>query len=238
MSEVKQYGIDVSEWQREINWQKVADSGVSFAMIRATHGLKRDAYFVKNVEAALEAGIAVGVYCCSYATTISGICAEAEFFLETIRPYREEIAFPAALDAEQDAQFRLGKSAVTELMLQFCAAVTEAGYIPLVYTNCNWLNCVVDKAALAENGIDIWVAWPKAVSSFDELPPNGVTKHDHTIWQFSSQGRIDGIAGNVDLNVSYVDYAEEAPYLPTGHYVTLEELGKMLTEMGCEGILL
>ena len=65
MSEIKCYGIDVSEWQREINWQKVADSGVSFAMIRATHGLKRDAYFVKNMEAALEAGISVGVYCCS-----------------------------------------------------------------------------------------------------------------------------------------------------------------------------
>lgn len=238
MSEVKRYGIDVSEWQGNICWPKVRESGVAFAMIRATHGLKRDAYFEKNMEAALEAGISIGVYCCSYATTVAGILEEAAYFLETIRPWREEIAFPAAIDAEQESQFRLGRAVVTELLLTFCEAVVSAGYLPMVYSNCNWLNCVIDETELSENGIDVWVAWPHKVASFAEIPVDGVTKHDHTMWQFSNVGKIDGISGPVDLNISYADYAEEAPVLPDRRYVSWEEAAVMLAELGCEGILL
>lgn len=241
MSEVLKNGIDVSEWQREIDWPKVAAAGVEFAMIRATHGLKRDVYFERNIEGALDAGIAVGVYCCSYATSLSGVKAEAAYFLETILPYREEIIYPAAFDAEQEGQFRLGKAKVTELILTFCEAVTEAGYIPVNYTNCNWLNNAIDKSALAEAGVDVWVAWPQGVKSFADKPADGVTKHEHTMWQFSTVGRIDGINGNVDLNVSYIDYAadvQEEQEIPEGRYMSLAEAGEILAGLGCEGILL
>ena len=238
MSERRQFGIDVSEWQGVIDWQAVAESGVEFAMIRATHGRTGDAYFTQNMEGALAAGLSVGVYCCSYATTVGGVLAEAAYFLETISPYREEITFPAAIDAEQEMQYRLGKSAVTDLLTAFCEAVTEAGYLPMVYTNCNWLNHVIDKAALADAGIDIWVSWPKKVTSFADLPQDEVTKHDHTMWQFSCDGRVSGIAGRVDLNVSYVDYAQEAPVLSAGFYLSWDEAREILADTGCEGILL
>lgn len=130
-------GIDVSEWQSEIDWKKVAADGVEFVMIRATHGKKTDAYFERNIKSALESNIAVGVYCCSYATTVEGVKAETEHFLRTIEPYQKDILFPAAFDAEQDSQYKLGRDKVTELILTFCKAVEEAGYVPVNYTNCN-----------------------------------------------------------------------------------------------------
>ncbi len=244
MTETIRYGIDVSEWQGEIRWERVAAAGVEFAMIRATHGQKKDARFEENIRGALAAGVDVGVYCCSYATDVKGMQAEAAFFQQTILPYREEITYPAALDAEQTAQFALGKEGMTRLVLTFCEAMTKAGYFPLLYTNCNWLNHVIDRAALIDAGIDVWVAWPKAARSFAELPEDGVTRHAHTMWQFSSGGQLDGIDGSVDLDVCYADYAgrnlaECLPEEPAdGYYLSLDELGDLLSDLGCEGILL
>ena len=238
MSEILKKGVDVSEWQREIDWPKVAAAGVEFAMIRATHGLKGDAYFDRNIKGALAAGINVGVYCCSYATTKAGVEAEAGYFLGTIAEYADDITYPAAFDAEQASQFNLGKSKVTELILTFCKAVENAGYIPVNYTNCNWLNNVIDKPALANAGIDTWVSWPKNVKSFADKPEDAVTKHEHTMWQFSCHGKVDGISGNVDLNVCYVDYPALFEDETENEYVTLAEAGEILREAGVKGIII
>ena len=174
-------GIDVSEWQQVIDWKKAAADGVRFAMLRAAHGTKRDACFERNISGAINAGVAVGVYCCSYASTPQGVAEEAEFLLEAIEPYREYITCPVAFDAEQDKQYRLGRQKVTELILTFCGKVKEAGYVPMNYTNCNWLNSVIDKDALADGGIDTWVSWPKSAASFTDKPEDGATKHEHTL---------------------------------------------------------
>lgn len=229
------HGIDVSEWQGVIDWQKVAEDGVEFAMIRATHGLKKDVYFEKNIRGAANVGIAVGVYCCSYGTTIERVQEEADFFLDTIRPFSSDISFPAAFDAEQSDQYKLGKKMVTEMILTFCEKVADAGYIPVNYTNCSWLNNVIDKEALADDGIDIWVAWPKSSTNFDNIPADGVTKHEHTMWQFSSVGKINGIAGNVDLNISYVDYAAT---IDPSDYITWDEMAEILRNSGVKGVIL
>ncbi len=240
MSEILIYGIDVSEWQMEINWKKVAADGVQFAVLRATHGTKKDACFEQNISDAINAGVAVGVYCCSYATTPQGVLDEAAFLLDTIAPYREYITYPVAFDAEQDKQYKLGKTKVTELILTFCGKVKEAGYAPMNYTNCAWLNNVIDKPALVEAKIDTWVAWPQNVKSFADKPTDGVTKHEHTMWQFSSVGRIDGINGDVDLNVCYVDYpalVKKEQYEKNG-LITLSELVSELTGRGISHIVL
>ena len=229
------HGIDVSEWQGVIDWQKVAEDGVEFAMIRATHGLKKDVFFESNIKNAANVGIAVGVYCCSYATTIDRLLEETDFFLDAIRPYANDISFPAAFDAEQSSQFKLGKKMVTEMILTFCDKVADAGYIPVNYTNSNWLNNVIDKPALADAGIDVWVSWPKSSTNFDNIPTDGVTKHEHTMWQFSSVGKINGIAGNVDLNISYVDYAAT---IDPSDYVTWDEMAEILRNAGVKGVIL
>ena len=229
------HGIDVSEWQGTINWDKVSAAGVEFAMIRATHGLKRDVFFEQNIKGALDAGVAVGVYCCSYATDLDGILADAAYFLTTLKPWRSAITFPVVLDAEQNEQYALGKAKVTEMMLAFCKTVADSGYTPMVYTNSAWLNNVIDKPTLADEGIDVWVAWPKSTTNFDNIPVDGVTKHEHTMWQFSSVGKVDGIAGNVDLNVSYVNYGET---IDTGEYITWDEVAEMLRNSGVRGVIL
>lgn len=228
-------GIDVSEWQHEIDWNKVAAAGVEFAMIRATHGLKKDVFFESNIKNALDAGVLVGVYCCSYATTVDRVLEEADYFLGAIRPYANDISFPAAFDAEQPNQYKLGKKAVTEMILAFCNKVAAAGYIPVNYTNANWLNNVIDKPLLSNAGIDTWVAWPKKVTNFDNIPVDGVTKHEHTMWQFSSVGKVDGIAGNVDLNVSYMDYAAT---IDPSDYITWGEMAEILRNAGVKGVIL
>lgn len=238
---VKKRGIDVSEWQHTIDWERAADDGVEFAMIRASHGLREDESFRKNIEGALDAGISVGVYHCAYASEAENFAAEVSFFLETIRPYREEITYPVAIDMEQNAQYRQGKSAVTALILSFADRATQNGYIPMCYTNCNWLNSVIDKSALAEAGVDVWVSWPRGSRRLEDLPEDGVTKHAHTMWQFSASGSVAGIGTDVDLDVSYADYdnSREDPYPePDSRYMTLEQVGDLLAELGCEGILL
>ena len=99
---------------------------------------------------------------------------------------------------------------------------------------------VIDKPALAEAGIDTWVSWPKNVTGFADKPEDGVTKHEHTMWQFSSVGRIDGISGNVDLNVCYVDYPaklEKENHEKNG-VITLSELAAELTARGISHIVL
>ena len=231
-------GIDVSEWQKEIDWKKVADDGVEFVMIRATHGKKTDVYFERNIKGALENNIVVGVYCCSYATTVDGVKAEAEYFLKTIEPYKDDILFPAAFDAEQDYQYKLGRAKVTELILTFCNAVSEAGYVPVNYTNCNWLNNVIDKPKIAEAGIDTWVSWPFNIKRWEDRPEDGVTKHEHTLWQFSCHGKVDGIVSNVDMNVSYIDYAAFVGVEELTEYVTWEEAAAILREHGIRGVSL
>lgn len=222
-------GIDISEWQGAIDWKKVASDGVEFVMIRATHGKKTDVYFERNIKGALENNIVVGVYCCSYATTVDGVKAEAEYFLKTIEPYKNDILFPAAFDAEQDKQYKLGKAKVTELILTFCKAVEEAGYTPVNYTNCSWLNNVIDKPKVEAAGIDTWVSWPKSVKRFEQCPVDGVTKHPHTMWQFSCVGKIDGINGDVDLNVCYEAYDNKG-------YITISEAADLFSKMGYKGI--
>ena len=232
-------GIDVSEWQGEINWKKVAESGIDFAMIRATHGLKRDVYFERNIRGASEAGIAVGVYCCSYALDEESIEAEAAYFVATIKPWKQLITYPAVLDAESDKQFQLGRKTVTAMMLKFCEMVEDGGYVPMVYTNSNWLNNVIDKNALANEGIDIWVSWPKNVTTFEEKGADGVTKHEHTMWQFTDKGKVNGIAGPVDLNVAYIDYAAFLEMENESEkYITWSEVAAILEERGVKGIIL
>ena len=241
MSEEKLFlGIDVSEFQGEIDWAMVAKSGVQFVMIRATHGQKLDAMFQKHIEGAIEAGLEIGVYHCSYAKAPEDVEKDAGLFLDTIEPYRKYITYPVAFDAEQESQFRLGKEAVTNLILTFCRAVIAAGYEPVNYSNCNWLNNVIDKEALEEEGIDTWVSWPRAVRGFDPLPEDKVTKHPHTMWQFSCIGLAPGIQQNVDLNVCYVDYAAAAKQRRNDRngVISLRDLIAELTSRGIGTIVL
>lgn len=190
-------GIDVSSWQGDINWSKVAQSGIGFAMVRASYGTnQKDNKFVRNMNGISGTGINPGAYHYTYATSVSESLAEAENFLNTISPY--SFSYPVALDIEDNSIANLGKNTATDIAYEFCDKVESAGYYVCIYSNLNWFINNLNMDRLAR--FDIWLAQWSANPTYDG---------EFGIWQYSSEGSVQGIDGNVDLDISYKDY----PYI-------------------------
>lgn len=201
------HGIDVSEHNGVIDWEKVKSSGsVDFAMIRAGYGQTAvDKQFHKNAVMCNTLGIPIGIYWFSYATTVDAVEREARACLETIKDYK--ITYPVAFDFEDDSVrvaknngVAVTKQLATALARMFLMTISNAGYIPALYSNPSYLNQYFDYPSLEDT--DLWLAqWPTNPKPEAGHPMNP------NIWQYSSTGKIPGITTNVDLNVSYKDYA-------------------------------
>ena len=201
-------GIDVSEHQQEIDWAAVAADGVEFAIIRTgyrgyTEGaLFEDACFRANIQGALAAGLQVGVYFFSQATTPQEAVEEAHFLLEQIAPY--SVALPVAYDWEtiQTEPARtdgMSGAEVTQCALAFCREIRAAGYQPAVYfyRSLGYLEYELD----ALENVVFWAGAPGETPDF---------YYRHEIWQYSFTGQVDGIAGDCDLNL-YFTFPEPEP---------------------------
>ena len=132
-------GIDVSYWKQEVDWEQVADSDVDFAMLGTRFRGEVDPYFPVNAQKAREAGLEVGAYIYSYATTVEMAEQEADFVLDLVKDF--EISFPIAFDVEDNATLgTLTPQQVSEIINAFCGKIEEAGYYPMLYANEYWLN--------------------------------------------------------------------------------------------------
>lgn len=194
-------GIDVSEFQgEEIDWKKVRDAGFEFVILRIGYraygesgALVLDAMYEKNVKAALDAGLEVGVYFFSQAITEDEAQEEAQFVLDHIRPYN--ITGPVVYDTEEikwdtyRAEDNTSEE-YTKYCRVFCDAVEAAGYEPMIYCNMKWMAFTLDMEELA--GYDFWYA------DYYDVPQ---CPYDYKIWQYSETGVVPGINGNVDLNL-------------------------------------
>lgn len=190
------YGIDVSKWQGNIDWQKVKASGVQFAMLRAGYGRfagQADETFEKNYQAASSAGISVGAYHYSYAKTVEQAKAEAVYCLSLIKG--KTFAFPICYDVEDDVQKNLTKDELSDIITAFCEILENAGYYVSVYMNLHWLNTKVREDIFEK--YDIWLAHWTQKTTF---------ARDYGLWQYSSNGTVDGITGRVDLDYAYKNY--------------------------------
>ena len=204
-------GIDVSQFQGNINWQLVKASGIEFAFIRVGYrgygkagNFREDSMYWNNMNAAKNAGIKVGVYFVTQATTYQEAVEEAIWVLERVKPYK--IEFPIALDLEEPGKENpadvgraehLDRNARTYLAKVFCETIQNSGYIPMIYTNLNWAN---NKLYMAElNSFDTWIAQYNSKNTTDYTGK-------YSIWQYTSQGIINGIFGAVDLNKCYKKY--------------------------------
>ncbi|HJD24219.1 MAG TPA: LysM peptidoglycan-binding domain-containing protein [Firmicutes bacterium] len=192
-------GIDVSTFQGEIDWPKVKAASIHFAMIRASYGWEDrerqvDVRFHQNAEGAAAAGIPFGAYHYSYATTVEEAHEEAAFFLDVIRGYR--LAYPVAYDIEDRAQKSLTKEAVTAIARAWCEDMRAAGYYPMVYSNLSFIRNYLTEEFRKEE--ELWIA------QYNDAPTYG---SPFGIWQYTSGGAVDGIAGRVDRDLSYKDYA-------------------------------
>lgn len=191
-------GIDVSKWNGTIDWKAVAASGVQFAMVRAGIGKSKggatvDPRFLDNVYGAHENGIHVGVYLYSYAMSAEAAMKEADSLIGILAPVGEKITFPVAYDLEDDSQKSLGRDVCGQMVQSFCSEVRNAGFVPVLYTNPNWLSNYV----LAPDDVELWIArWYTSWAG-----------RDCAMWQYTDKGTVPGISGNVDMNISYKDFS-------------------------------
>lgn len=195
-------GIDVSSYQEKIDWNLVAQDGVEFAIIRVglrgwgSEGtLKEDTQFRANIEGAIAAGVKVGVYFFSQATTEAEVDEEVQFVLDRIAPYK--IDCPVVMDVEKvsDSRARMNKLTPEErtaLALRFCQAIENAGYQPMLYHNTEMGALMLDIAAFEE--YDKWYA-----SYSDKM----FYPYAYKIWQYSDKGRVKGISTDVDMNICF-----------------------------------
>ena len=195
--------IDVSSFQKEINWDKVKAAGVDYAIIRVgfrgygTGKMVEDTYYKSNIEEATSAGIKVGVYFFSQATTVEEAIEEADFVIERISPY--EIDLPVAIDIEAINETARTDNLTNDDRSDFCVAfmdrVKAAGYEPMIYSNLTFFIRKMNMDKL--EGYEKWFAFYNDSIYFP---------YDIGIWQYSATGTIDGISTDVDLNISFKDW--------------------------------
>ena len=190
-------GIDVSAWQKEIDFEKVRDSGIEFVIIRAGYGKvieNKDAFFETNYAKAKAAGLLVGAYWYSYADSIDTGRTEAGACLEAIRG--KTFDFPVFFDLEEKKQFEKGREFCDALVTTFCDCIGAHGYYPGLYCSTNKLNEFVSPSVAGKYAL--WVAHWAEKCTYSANPVE--------LWQYTSHGSVDGIEGRVDMDFAYVDY--------------------------------
>ena len=195
-------GIDVSSWQGKIDWNKVANYGMDFAILRITEvGNVIDSQFENNFAGCSKHKIPVGVYKYSYASIVSEAQNEARKVVSVLNG--RKIQFPVFLDLENHRQRVLGAESIHNLAEAFREIVEAAGYKFGIYCNVDWYNTVICSHLKKH---DFWIARYPANDNgtvVERLRPSwGVG------WQYSSKVKVPGISGNVDMDVFYKDYRD------------------------------
>lgn len=202
-------GIDISEHNGVIDFNKVKEAGINFVIIRATYGRKKeDKLFIRNVKGCIEAGLPFGLYYYSYAIDEETAIEEVDFFLKTVSKYREYIQYPLVIDMEDSDGYKKERNALSkENLTNICKVATEkirnAGFIPMIYANADYFKNYLDEEKLKD--IPKWIAWWNQSANID--------KTKYSIWQYKSTGMIDGIGTKVDMNESFFDYQKYTLYL-------------------------
>ncbi len=197
------FGIDVSYYQSKVDWGKVAADGVEFAMIRLGYRgwsdgeLCMDERFVENIEGAQAAGIDVGVYFFTQAVNETEARIEAEYVLDKLKGY--ELQMPIACDVEDidNGEGRMNNLSTVQRsknVAVFCQTIQDAGYDAMVYCNMYYEAYKLNLELLS--GFPMWYA------DYSRYPQ---TPYNFQIWQYTSSGKVDGIKGNVDLNIQMLE---------------------------------
>ncbi|MDY5578214.1 MAG: GH25 family lysozyme [Lachnospiraceae bacterium] len=195
--------IDVSKYQGEIDWTAVKNNGIEGAMIRAgirgygSGEITGDALFDQNMQGALAEDLKVGVYFFSEAVNVEEAEEEADFVIKAIKPYK--VTLPVTLDLEMiDGDVArnesVSKEDMTEIALTFMKKVKDAGYEPMLYGNIRTISEMVDLEQLAD--YKLWFAY----YSDDIYIPYKVD-----MWQYASDGKVDGIETDCDLNMMFIE---------------------------------
>jgi len=194
-------GIDVSKWNGDIDWDKVKNAGVEFAIVRAgyrgsvTGSLVQDPYFEANMKGTAAAGVPAGIYFFTQAVNEVEAVEEASMVLKLIKEYK--LDYPIFIDTEgaggNGRADGLDVETRTLVCEAFCRTIENAGYRAGVYGSRNWYNNRLETKRL-ENYC-IWLAEYRSVPIYQGY---------YQMWQYTSKGKVSGIKGNVDMNISYM----------------------------------
>ena len=193
-----QIGIDVSKWQGDIDFSKLKASGVEFVIIRvgSSNGLNGenfvDSKFIQNIKNANAVGIPVGIYFYSYASTIDRAISDAKWIVEQIKDYKVDL--PIAFDWENWGSFNkfdVSFFGLTNIAKGFMDTIKDAGYDAMLYSSKTYLE-------------NIWLptSYPVWLAHYTK---NTNYTGDYSFWQICSNGRVDGISGDVDINIRYIE---------------------------------
>jgi len=189
-------GIDISQYQRNVDFRKVKAAGYDFVIIRAGFGKyakQKDPQFETHYRNAKAAGLNVGAYWYSYAASVEDAKAEAKICLEVIKG--KQFEYPIYFDLEERAQFVKGRSFCDGLVKTFCGELEKAGYFAGLYISRSPLQQYI--SADVAKRYALWIAEYGSKCNY---------KGTYGMWQYSSTGRVSGVNGNCDLDYSYKDY--------------------------------
>ncbi|WP_294439921.1 GH25 family lysozyme, partial [uncultured Slackia sp.] len=209
------FGIDVSQWNGDIDWAKVKASGVDYAIIRVGYGgdtsSQDDPYFFEYVNGARAAGLDIGVYIYSYGWDAATGKSEAQHVLRLLRSAGlspSDLAYPVYYDLEQESKSGKGPCGIDDkgneklasnsdllaMTKAFASTIESAGYDVGVYANLNWWNNYLTSSEY--NQWDRWVAQYNTQCDY---------AGEYSMWQCMSNGAVNGISGSVDINFYYGD---------------------------------
>ena len=203
-------GVDVSKYQGDIDWAKVKAAGYDFAMIRLgargyeSGNLVLDDNFVSYITGARNAGLNTGVYFFSQAITEEEVIEEANFTVGALMNYGA--TYPIAIDIEwiEDDKARTDDLTAmdrTELAVKFCDTVKAFGYTPMIYASRDMLIAGMHPDLLED--YEVWLS--------DDYEPEDGTDYPYafSMWQYSRKGKVDGITGDVDVNLRFMNSKEK-----------------------------
>ena len=184
-------GIDVSKHNGNIDWGKVKAAGIEFAILRIGYGMydnQKDIQFENNYRGATNNGIPVGVYLYSYARSVAEAEKEADCVIKWLA--NRKLQLPVYFDIEDKSQQNLGKTTLDNMCKAFCNKIEKAGYWAGIYANKYWSTSIISGPELGKR-YTYWVAQYAGSCTYSG---------PYAIWQYSSDGKVNGISGRVDMN--------------------------------------
>ena len=190
-------GLDISEWQGDIDFEKIKNAGVEFVFIRigGTKGINKEYFldnkFIQNIKSANDYNIPVGIYFFSYSNSSDSAIKDAKWVLENIKDYKIEL--PIVFDWEDWNSFNeynLSFYELTTMATDFIKTIEKAGYKGMLYSSKTCLENI-----WLPNGNDIWLA---------QYSSNPTYEGDYKLWQMCNNGKVDGINGYVDINIMFI----------------------------------
>lgn len=196
------FGIDVAKWQGAIDWKKVSKAGKQFAILKITQkDNKIEGAFERNYKGAKEAKLLIGGYRYVYAKNTKEATAEANALVKVLNG--REMPVGVWLDMEDASIKGIGKAKLWDVISTETKILRQAGYAVGIYCNKDWYDNVLKGKELA-NEFPFWIArYPSADNGSVKESLNPVNLKGCTAWQYSSKGRVNGVAGNVDLDLVY-----------------------------------